>query len=136
LVAGAASVRVGARKRRVDTGIDLVAGVTYEFRADGRWLDLVIRSGPEGYPTPWWSLLQRLVEEWRPLQTANWMTLGGEVRTGDGDVLRFGIGSRVRRQVPAGRLWCFANDAYGWYWNNFGSVSLTVEAIESPSPSP
>lgn len=33
--------------------------------------------------------------------------------------------------VARARLLCFANDVPGFYWDNFGAVSLTVERVHA-----
>ena len=122
------TVHVHARRYWNDTGLELVKDAVYACYARGRWWDLIFQSGPDGYEAPWWSLLQRLLAGRRRVPTARWFALCGIVSGGGTDT--FLIGSAARLQVPAGRMLCFANDVPGAYWNNFGTITLTIERLE------
>jgi hypothetical protein len=41
---------IGAKRRWCRTGIFLEKGITYQFEAEGEWLDKHLKSGPEGLP--------------------------------------------------------------------------------------
>jgi len=101
----------------------------YEFRADGCWADLIIPCGPDGYPTPCWSWLQRQLTGWRRAPAANWLALCGAVRRPGAKNHVFVIGKASHHTLPEGKLYCFANDVYGFYWNNFGSVMVTMRKL-------
>jgi hypothetical protein len=46
------------------------------------------------------------------------------------DETAFVIGeNRLYAANTKGRLYCFANDLPHWYWNNFGSVRVTVTRV-------
>jgi hypothetical protein len=50
---------------------------------------------------------------------------------------RFLIGSKRVYLVPengGGELFCFANDVPGFYWNNFGFVTLDAVTLSSAQP--
>ena len=119
------TVQVAACNYWTDTWLDVVDGAEYEFHAEGRWTDIIKKSDPDGYDTPWWSLLQWLLAGRRRMPNQKWFALCGAVR--DSDAAPFLIGSNARPKLPSGRLLCFANDVPGFYWNNSGSVTLTVE---------
>jgi hypothetical protein len=121
------TIEVKASDYWSDTGLELANGALYECRADGRWLDWHITSGPDGYDASWWPLLQPLFNRWRRIPTARWFALCGAVQGKETDL--FLIGSRAQLRLPAGRLLCFANDLSGFYWNNSGAVTLTLERI-------
>lgn len=114
-----------------DTKIDLVEGSLYRFTADGTWWDLVIRTDTDGYPTKIWP--QGYYESQRPVPNALWFCLIGVVAQKDGPVKggpAFVIGRRS--EIVAGRngrLFCCANDAPNFYFNNFGKVQLEVKRI-------
>src|SRR4051794_16355813 len=106
-----------------DTGISLEAGGTYDMDAKGIWIDFFILSGPEGNPSPTW--MQWLLASRLRVKGENYFTLIGTL---DRDLsTAFCIGRRARVQAPrSGLLTCFANDVPGFYWNNRGTVQLTV----------
>jgi len=105
--------------------MDLIKGATYEFTAHGRWVDLFVPCDASGYPGL--SYQNRLRPSLR-VPNAPWFALCGAV---DRDLGRaFVIGDRlVHRADFAGRLYCFANDVPGWYWNNWGKVTVFVERV-------
>jgi hypothetical protein len=107
-----------------ETGIRLEAGRTYDFIAEGNWTDLTITSGPEGNPNPVWS--QRIVERYLRAPGQRYFTLIGTLDRDPATI--FPIGTRLLGWAPprAGQLTCFANDVPMMYWNNRGSVRLSV----------
>ena len=125
------------------TGIFLQAGVAYTFQGDGQWQDGGRVSGPDGTSG---TLVQRLNGRLRRYRGANWFCLVGAIADGsdagvgaDGHVqplamFRIGSGATYTPQ-HSGYLYCFANDADGFYWNNRGRVKLTVRWQEAaPQP--
>jgi len=123
-------ITVRARKHWTSDPLMLEGG-EYEFRAEGCWDDMGIPSGPGGYDTPWWSPLQRLMGKlgWRRVPAAKWFALCGAVRRSGTPDHKFVIGTESRHELPAGHLYCFANDVLFFYWNNFGHVNLTVRRV-------
>lgn len=107
-----------------DTGIMLRPESCYDFIAEGHWIDLIIRSGPEGNPNPVWT--QRQLAGCLRAPDALYFTLMGALDRDPATI--FAIGARRVGWSPprAGQLTCFANDVPGFYWNNRGSVRLTV----------
>lgn len=69
------TVRVEARSYWNDTGLEIAKDAVYKCHAEGRWIDMLIVSGPDGYDTPWWSLGQRLLAGRRRMPTAPWFAL-------------------------------------------------------------
>ncbi len=67
----------------------------------------------------------RLFENKRRLPRENWFVLAGALDSNPSTAFR--IGSHCE-YIPAetGELTCFANDLPGFYWNNWGHVTLTV----------
>ena len=111
-----------------DTGIEVEEGHRYNFRADGDWVDLNIRSGPEGNPAPVWA--QRFVQQYLRVPGERYFTLIGALDRDAKSIFSIGAELLGWRAPRRGRLTCFANDVPFAYWNNRGSVRLTVE--ESP----
>lgn len=128
------SLDVLAREKRNGTGIEVATGERYAFRAKGEWTDLSIRCGPDGYATRDAPLLSRwfltLFERRRRLRAENWFVLAGVV--GSDDTAAFRIGGRLDDWRPnaSGELLCFANDVPSAYFNNRGSITLTVTRTE------
>ncbi|MGJ7518040.1 hypothetical protein ACSFE6_27340 [Pseudomonas baetica] len=109
-----------------DTRIDLIEGGLYRFTADGTWWDLVIRTDADGYPTKGWP--QRHFESRRVLPDALWFCLLGVIANKEGTAFVMGRSGEVEAQGN-GRLFCCANDAPGFYFNNFGKLRLEVTRI-------
>jgi hypothetical protein len=119
-------VPVAARPGWNDTGVDVVEGQELDFVSTGIWWDFFVPCGPGGHPSPSWHLLLRLVGPLRRAPTENWFALIGAVGPAD----QFLIGTGRRQRMPAtGRLRCYANDVRRFYWNNWGSIQLTITRI-------
>ena len=70
----------------------------------------------------------RLAEPLRRKWHANWFALIGAQRSLF--ARRFVISDSVTyRALRNGKLWCFANDAWFMYFNNKGSVEVTIEEL-------
>lgn len=137
-------LEIFAAERWNVTRIFLEKGATYRFAAGGEWLDGSVKCGPGGPKgrVPWraaavyWAGTQ-----WKREREYPWFALVGVIASGignpddDKDPLRneaFMIGEGVEyTPVGSGYLYCFANDAWRLYFNNKGSVSLTVERVGS-----
>jgi hypothetical protein len=120
------TVTIAAREKWNDTGIDLAAGGRYRLAAAGEWIDWTLRSGPEGYPSP--NGLMRATERWRRAPREPWFALIGSIGRDPAALFPIGRGLEISA-AKSGRLFCFANDVSFMYWNNSGSVELTVERI-------
>lgn len=106
-----------------ETGIPLELGGFYAFTAEGIWRDLRNACPPEGIESP--SLFLRATEGVRRAPAERWFTLMGAIGKDRRSIFRIGAGTRW--QAPRdGSLCCFANDVPGFYFNNSGSVRLTV----------
>ncbi|WP_446809010.1 hypothetical protein ACH50O_17380 [Methylomonas sp. 2BW1-5-20] len=116
---------VYARQFWNDSGIDLVKDASYLFNAQGTWLDLIIPCGPDGYTS---LLYQKDLENLLRLPNKNWFMLCGALDQGEHSL--FGIGSSyLYKANNNGRLFCFANDMPGWYWNNFMSIQVSIKRV-------
>jgi hypothetical protein len=100
---------------------ELEANVEYEISvpAGEEWNDGSIRCGPEGY-TRWWLRPFTWLRRHRP---APWFALIGAI--GDGEPFTIG-GQQVVKPKKPGQLRCYANDASFMYWNNSGSLTVSV----------
>lgn len=127
-------MKIDSTKRWVRTGVQMRAGCTYRLTASGKWTDLGMTCGPEGYashdyPNKIASRVLRIVEWTRRVRQANWFALIGAV---DSDRRRKFVIGRAASVTPMrdGELLCFANDFWFAYLNNRGSVDLNVEGVE------
>src|SRR5262249_26085531 len=110
------------------TGIRMEMGQRYLMTAEGEWIDLFLKYGPEGGPSRFSYL--RLFEHQRRIATADWFALCGAVD--ENEATQFVIGAGREYTAPAtGELTCFANDVPGGFFlfNNRGSVELHVTPI-------
>jgi len=122
------TVRIRARAYWNDTGAFVRIGEHYRLHAEGSWRDMFITSGPNGYETPWYSFGQGLATGLRRVPNARWFALVGAVRGAEESP--FVIGAETCAVMPStGRLVCFANDIPGFYWNNCGAISLSIERL-------
>jgi hypothetical protein len=116
-------VDVIAKEPWNDTKLDVAAGETMRVTANGTWFDAKYSSGPDGYSAPWWL---RIWDSLRRCPEAGWFELTGEIDRGKGQT--FPIGTRDTVTMPAhGRLYLYANDVSGFYWNNSGKLDVTIE---------
>ena len=126
-VGRSATFRIRARSKWNVPDLLLTEGCRYDFRATGTWVDLIKKTGPDGYTSQFFTL--RLTESRRRSPNENWFCLIGAI---DCDPTRqFALGARRSLTMPAsGRLTTFANDLPFMYWNNFGWLTLTVTRTE------
>lgn len=151
---GSITLDVYARHPWYWTGIYLEAGRHYRFSAHGEWHDSHVPAGPEGVRDKALAHLlgdalgkierfygivtrnsQANVPATKRLEEAEWFALIGVVADAgnpdnDGTPARpstFVIGKEASiKPTKSGYLYCFANDAWGYYENNRGFVTLTV----------
>lgn len=129
------SIRISAKDTGTDTTVDMAPGEEYELTATGLWWDLYIPSSPNGFFFLQQVLVERFLPEFlverffRPRHRAsNFFALIGCLdRRPD---QQFFIGKYCKyTPAVAGRLFCFANDVPGFYWNNWGKVDLTIKRL-------
>ena len=126
-VGRSATLRVKARSKWNVSDLHLTEACRYDFRATGNWVDLIKRTDANGFTSQLLTL--RLTESRRRSPNENWLCLIGAINC---DVTQqFALGARRSLIMPAsGRLTTFANDLPFMYWNNFGSLTLTVTRTE------
>lgn len=108
-----------------NTTLQVRRGEVYDLSATGTWYDASIPSRPDGYPSPqWW---MRLVEPFRRRPNDPWFVLTGTIE----QKTAFTISKSLPGWTAGedGTLYCYANDILGFYFNNSGTVQLTVLRI-------
>jgi hypothetical protein len=118
------SIRAGAKWN--DTGFDVAAGESYEFRAAGEWVDWIIRTDANGYESSEGYL--KPLERFRRAPQQRWFALIGAVNRRKENQFLIGIDRKAKMRA-AGRLYCFANDIPLLYWNNKGVVELKIRRL-------
>jgi hypothetical protein len=121
-------LRVRAHCPWNDTELEVKQGEEYSVTASGEWWDLIFRSDAGGYQPPSWSFLQTLLQGERRLPTQPWFVLGAQLLHERGQSFPVGPSGNLRMSSN-GRLILFANDVKGFYWNNFGSISVTIRRV-------
>lgn len=123
-------IEVPARSIWVETPVWVKAGDALTLRADGTWIDAVIPCSADGYPAPFFYALgrpPRIPDGNRYFRLMGRIVADGAVPRQDDPAVTFPIGtSREWQATSPGRLFVFVNDRAGYYWNNWGSVRLTV----------
>jgi hypothetical protein len=118
---------VDAAKLWNPSGIALKAGSIYDVKVEGdqTWKDWYIAAGPDGYTRETlrpWEFLRRVPDQ-------NWFKFTGTI--GRDEKSPIPIGKALTNFSPnkSGELVCFANDIAWMYWNNRGSISVTVTRV-------
>lgn len=119
------AVRVDARERWTDTGLDVEEGRRYRLSVTSKhdWKDWHIDTGPGGY-TKWWL---RPFEFLRREPGAPWLALVAAVGRSESYVV--GEGREIEPST-SGRLEVYPNDVDFMYWNNSGHLDLTIESLD------
>jgi hypothetical protein len=121
-------ISINSRLKWNDTRIDVIAGLTYEYGADGQWTDWTRICDADGYSDPKLDLLSFL----KRCRSAQWFQLVAAVDQKASQSIVLGCSGQFI--APAsGRLWAYANDAAFAYWNNNGSVALTITPPDQPT---
>jgi len=123
-VGEAEDVSVEAKPFWNRTGVLLESGGRYAFSASGKWHDWWIETDADGYENFPHCLLRWI----RRAPREPVFKLMGAVDADGREA--FPIGSESEHSCPVtGELLCFANDIRGFYWNNCGSVTLSIRRV-------
>lgn len=130
---GNETIKIKVREKWNDTGFDVSPGEEYLFEAKGRWLDFFLLENAEGSNKMRWCF--RIYEKVKKKKLRIENELRGSLigTIGKNDDTYFVIGKSVHKKISEneeGWLYCFVNDYLGWYWNNFGKISLTITRIK------
>jgi hypothetical protein len=124
------TVEVPSRETWVATPVTVEPGQVLHFRAEGTWWDAVIPCSADGYPAPFFYALgrpPRIPDDGRYFRLMGRVVADDAPPATDDPSQTFVIGRQSEWTTPQrGRLYVFANDAPGFYWNNWGSVTLTI----------
>lgn len=124
-ISSAITVDIYASKKWNNTSVEVVAGEIYDFTAEGTWTDLGIHHTADGGTNSYMNLFNNKKRSKENL----WFALMGNI---DKSPSYFLIGSSLKQfPIPSsGTLYCFANDANRFYWNNCGKLNLTIKRIK------
>jgi len=118
---------IDAHKYWNATGIYLEIGASYKFEVQGEqfWYDAKIRSDADGYTKPW----LRWAEMFRRKPNENWFSLIGNI--GQSGKQEFLIGKKLEKHkaTSSGELFCYANDVPIMYFNNRGTLIVTITRL-------
>ena len=135
IMSDAVSLDVSSRETWVATPVWVQAGDRLVFRANGTWFDAIVPCSADGYPAPFFyalNLLPRIPDDGRYFRLMGRITADGQQPSSDDAAATFAIGTASELSVAAGgRLLVFANDRAGFYWNNFGSVRLSIQIVRA-----
>src|SRR5215217_4621502 len=106
------TAQIAARDHWNSTGIHVVAGQKYRLRISGEWSDAGHRCGAEGWSG---TALTNAFTVLRRARSLPWFALVGSVDKKRPYVHLLGESFTA---LTTGELYCFANDAYGFYRNN------------------
>lgn len=118
------TVRVEARQKWTDSNLEVEAGTRYRISVTStqKWKDWFVASGPDGYSK--WVL--KPVEFLRRAPDAPWFALMAAIDRRE----PFLVGQTCEFEAStSGRLEFYANDIGFMYWNNSGSMDVSVEQI-------
>lgn len=152
-------LEINSKEHWVQTSLFLEDGGSYQFTAEGQWFDAKVPHGPEGTPEnkrqlghKVGDLWSKLEESWgdgpaepstyspaRRAKDANWFALVGVIANGSGvnqdkkeinEHETFLIANETSKEIEkGGYLYCYANDAWKFYFNNKGSITLEVRRL-------
>jgi hypothetical protein len=116
-----------AKKKWNATGLHLETGATYSIEAvDAKdWRDWWVGTDPRGH-NKWWL---RPFGRMKRCRKARWLALIGCIGRSEEHCFIIGDGIDEFSPKVSGELFCFANDAHGFYRNNHGTLVLHVKRL-------
>ena len=131
-VGDSAIIHVKARLSVNRTHLRVNQGTRYQFLVPPcqSWTDFFISINADGYRRgPTW-FVQELFRGFKPLPQKNWFALAGAIDRPTKFPFLIGCGTNAIPMDASGELVLFANDAAGFYWNNFGSIIVAITRLE------
>ncbi len=102
--------------------IFVVANARYRFTPSGQWKDWKNTCGAEGYIKPYLKITSSLLRHKNGLYFSLIASIDKRKN--------FEILEPIEKTMEQdGELFFYANDIFGFYWNNCGSLSLTIKRI-------
>ena len=118
------TLEVHADQYYTDSGVDVSPGEKYSITAEGVWIDWFINSTSDGFVIHF-KPFDLFTERVSRVKDERLFTLIGCLNKTDASSFRVGSGTNYTATQP-GRLYLYANDLNGFYWNNYGSVNVTI----------
>ncbi len=118
-------VKIYAKYKWNSTQIEISKGEEYEFNTIGSWKDLTITTDADGYTNLYMQLFNRV----KRAKQYKWFSLIGSLNQIKDKYFLIGKNNKIAF-ISSGNLYCFANDVNGFYWNNFGHITLQVTRIK------
>ena len=127
-IGDSAVFQVQARICANPTFLRVTKGTQYQFFVPPgqRWTDLFIGTDANGYANSPISCIQDLFRGLKPLPEKNWFALAGAIDRPRNAPFLIGNDRNPIVMKADGQLILFANDAAGFYWNNFGSLLVAI----------
>ncbi len=119
--------QIYANKIWNDTNIMMLQGESYHFKASGKWIDFTNPCDANGYPSN--NFILRANEKRRRSPNANWFALIGAIERSQQSFFTIG-GEKTKFISNSGLFSCFANDVIFMYWNNCGTIELTIRRLK------
>ncbi|MBN3815431.1 hypothetical protein G3N57_01905 [Paraburkholderia sp. Se-20369] len=108
----------------------VTAGTLLRFQSVGVWVDAVIPCSADGYPAQLFYATghpPRIPDDGRYFRLMGRIVPNDVAPTQDDPAQTFPIGAQGEHQAATdGVLFVFANDRAGYYWNNWGGITLTI----------
>lgn len=119
------NLTVYAEERWNQSGVLLETGATYQFEVVSYplWKDGIIHTDPNGFFRWWLSPFSFLTR----MPSAKWFELIGTIGRDEVRCFKIGKGREYSMEGEAGELFLFANDISFMYYNNEGSLRLSVK---------
>lgn len=118
-------VEIYAKCKWNSTQIEISESEEYIFSAFGAWKDLTIKTDADGYTNSYMKLFDAI----KRAKKYQWFALIGSLNQIKNEYFLIGKNNKIAF-VNSGILYCFANDVNGFYWNNFGNITLQVKRIK------
>lgn len=127
-----AVVNVRAHFNANHTNLKVTSGNFYQFSVPPNqvWNDFYIVSSAKGYQKSVIWFIQDFFRGLKPLPEENWFALAGAIDSPENSPFLIGESTKPISMKASGERILFANDAKGFYWNNFGSLLVAFTRVE------
>lgn len=101
------------------TEVKIESQEEYKFHRAGKWKDFFSETDADGYVSWYMSSYNCMKRS----KNNKWFSLIGSIDKNNDFLI--GKENKIVFQ-QSGKLYCYANDIKGFYWNNFGQITLTM----------